>query len=151
MEARNKLEYELQLEKQRKELELEAEHSKEIRKGIIEEVAKTQAALMEMRHQKPQRKISLSEVKTTTTKPRKSSSSVNHSESSFRNEDHKWEGVKSLTFMMKGEKVKVERLSLIGNNVNGGSVYSGYLPEHNGKLVAISEWPLCFQQVIEII
>ena len=51
-----------------------------------------------------------------------------------------WEGVKTFSFSCKGEKVKVDRLSLIGNNVHGGSVFCGYLPEQNGKLVAISEW-----------
>ena len=34
----------------------------------------------------------------------------------------------------------MERLSLIGNNINGGSVFCGYLPDMGGKLVAISEW-----------
>ena len=34
----------------------------------------------------------------------------------------------------------MERLGLLGNNFNGGSVYCGYLPDMGGKLVAISEW-----------
>ena len=33
-----------------------------------------------------------------------------------------------------------QRLGLVGSNVQGGSVYCGYMPEMNGRLVAISEW-----------
>ena len=36
-------------------------------------------------------------------------------------------------------KIKTQNpiLSLIGNNINGGSVYCGYLPDMGGKLVAM--------------
>ena len=145
MEKRNKRETQKEEEKKKQEIELSELISEKERADLLMEVAKTQEALREL---KRQQRVSLNEQPNPATsmasrmKPRKHSSplSLSISESSTKSADliH-WEGVKSLSFNMKGEKVKVERLSLIGNNVQGGSVYLGYLPD-SGKLVAISEW-----------
>jgi translation initiation factor 2-alpha kinase 4 len=124
--------------------------SEEQRVAILKEVTETQEALRELRKQPPPqhtilRKISINE-QTTVVKPRKHSSSSSMSFSDLNqlkngsNFEDDWHGVKTLWFQLKGEKIKVERLSLIGNNINGGSVYCGYLPDMGGKLVAISEW-----------
>ena len=149
MEKRNKRETQKEEEKKKQEIELSELISEKERADLLMEVAKTQEALREL---KRQQRVSLNEpisnqpmMPLRTSKSRKHSSSplsLSISESSCKSdkESQSWSGVKSLYFTMKGEKVKVERLALVGHNVQGGSVYCGYLPELNGKLVAISEW-----------
>ena len=120
--------------------------SKEEKEAILKEVAETQQALREeMKRQQP-RKVSITEPQKASltssnfSRPLRKHSSSSMSFSDVKHDSSNWEGVKTLSFQMKNDKVKVERLSLIGNNVQGGSVFSGYLPEMGGKLVAISEW-----------
>ena len=147
MEKRNKIETQKEAEKKKQEIELNELISEKERADLLLEVAKTQEALRQL---KRQQRVSLNEPSQSNQQPlipsfrtgksRKHSSSplsLSISESSCKSDKESWSGVKSLSFMMKGEKVKVERLALVGNNVQGGSVYCGYLPELNGKLVAI--------------
>ena len=148
MQARNLRDTLQEEQKKLKEKEKQEQICKEERAAISEEVAKTQEALREMRIQQKQhlpRKVSIGEAPKVTValnkdKVRKRSSSATASTSSFRSTNHEWEGIKTLTFNMKGEKIRVERLSHLSSNIYGGSVYVGYSPDLQGKLIAVSEW-----------
>ena len=153
MEATKKKHNEEEAEMKQLEQERHEQISEKERAAILEEMTKTKEALREL---KRQQRVSQNEKATAASipsmasssllsnrmKPRKHSSplSLSISESSNKSVEQLWEGVKSLSFTMKGEKIRVERLALISNNVQGGSVYCGYLPDLGGKLVAISEW-----------
>ena len=50
-----------------------------------------------------------------------------------------WKGIEKISFLCKGEKVVVEKYSIIGQNTLGGKVFAGTVVS-SGKLVAISEW-----------
>ena len=145
MQARNLRDTLQEEQKKLKEKEKQEQICKEERAAISEEVAKTQEALREMKKQHLPRKVSIGEapkvsVALNKDKVRKRSSSATTSTSSFRSTNHEWEGIKTLTFNLKGEKIRVERLSHLSSNVYGGSVYVGYSPDLQGKLVAVSEW-----------
>ena len=130
MQAKNLEEEERRERKKREDHQKHERISKEEEKLILEEVAKTKEALREEKRQNVvQRKVSMcstSEVpqmsmmynKTTTR-----STSRQTSTSSFKSLNLEWDGVKTLTFLMKsnaggggqgGGEIRVERLSCIG-------------------------------------
>ena len=146
MQAKNLEEKEKLEKKKREDHQKHEQISQEERMMILEEVAKTQEALREIKKQNVvQRKVSMSELPPTKISTKTTSRQT--STSSFKSLNLEWDGVKNLTFQMKSaggqggaDKIRVERLSCIGNNINGGSVFVGYSPDLQGKLLAISEW-----------
>ena len=155
MQAKNLEEKEKLEQKKREDFQKHEQISQEEKKLILEEVAKTQEALREIKKQNVvQRKVSMSSeagLPPTKMYNKTTSSSRQTSTSSFKSLNLEWDGVKNLTFQMKSagggqgggggaDKIRVERLSCIGNNINGGSVFVGYSPDLQGKLLAISEW-----------
>ena len=114
MQLEKQKETQKEAEKKKQEIELNEKISEKEREDLLMEVRLTQEALREM---KRQQRVSISNessqqpLMTIRNKSRKHSSSplsLSMSESSCKSEDKNWTGVKSLNFMMKGEKVKVE-------------------------------------------
>ena len=116
--------FSVKLEKKKREDHQKHEQiSQEERMMILEEVAKTQEALREIKKQNVvQRKVSMSDGPPTTRISNKSTSRQT-STSSFKSLNLEWDGVKTLTFPMKsnaggggqgGGEIRVERLSCIG-------------------------------------
>ena len=123
MQAKNLEEKEKLEKKKREDHQKHEQISQEERMMILEEVAKTQEALREIKKQNVvQRKVSMSDGPPTTRISNKSTSRQT-STSSFKSLNLEWDGVKTLTFPMKsnaggggqgGGEIRVERLSCIG-------------------------------------